>query len=195
MPIPYVPHEINLSDLKNISSNNSLLLLSNDEIERTKTILQGAKDGKYQKSRELAGLGIKINYDIIKSNAKFYALYGGENQNKFCGIGSLGVVKYAQELDSSDWIAAKIQTAKANEDASKYAESIRLTRRLNQNEYDILGKMGSAFGSFERVSPTKGLQDIILMRLIHGMTFIRYLAFFGNASSQHFNFISFKYSD
>ena len=168
--LPHVPNEIDILDIRNIKSSSQLLVFTEKETAQIKELLQSAPDGKYSKKHFFQPRGLDLKFSIIKYDQQFYAVYHGVKSQKECGVGTLGVAKYAQNIETGKWIVAKFQSETPNFTPAFLSE-------INKHEYFILKQINAAIGTFERTSPTKGFQTVLLMDLVHGRTIANYVSY------------------
>lgn len=92
--------KINISHIKKNGK-----LLSKHQIIKVKQFLQDKPDGRYSKK----DFDFPLAYGIIKQGEQYFAIYYGESYGKLLGKGSYGKVKIAQNLDSGEHVALKVQ--------------------------------------------------------------------------------------
>jgi serine/threonine protein kinase len=87
--------------LSDIQPNGKLL--TDEQIATLKTM--ELKEGRHSKH------DINLPYSIIKQDNDYFAIYKGKKHGKSLGEGAFGKVKLAQNLNSGEWIALKIEPA------------------------------------------------------------------------------------
>ena len=97
--IPFLPCHVDISDL---GPNGRLL--SDDVIARLKTALKS--DGRYRYI-SVDDAKIRLNYAVIVQGSKRFAIYKGKKNS--VGEGGYGTVKLAQDLETGEWHALKVQ--------------------------------------------------------------------------------------
>jgi hypothetical protein len=172
--LPAIPPVVELNHLQ-IEPTPRPMLLRQTQIEQIKHALRDAPDGKYSKKRELLALGIKSDYSVLKVNNQLYALYLGEKHDKLLGAGKCGKVKLAQNIETGEWVAVKIQVAKYKPNPKAYEFEQQCVREITEHEDAILKNMHASYGTLERHSPSKGFQTLMVMKLVQGKTIENYL--------------------
>lgn len=115
-------------------------LLSDSEIARLKAFFNEEKleDGRHSKNC-LDYLSVKDQkankkkYSIIKNEQEYFAIYKGKKWKKLLGTGAGGTVKLAQNLQSGEWVALKVQ------DISK---DLLCSIERKEDEVHTLGMLG-----------------------------------------------------
>ena len=184
LKLPVVPPMIDLHHLHFHPHQNQLMLVSSEKALEIKNALHGLPDGKYSKKRELAALGISSEFSILKVGEKLFALYHGEKHKKLCGKGSVGTVKFAQDLNSGKWVIVKIQSESQNPTGVNSETKIEAIRAVTEQEKKILKKMGALHGVIERQSPTKGFQTMLIACYVDGRTLRTYHQFLSHFHRQ-----------
>ncbi|VVC76267.1 Serine/threonine-protein kinase PrkC [Aquicella siphonis] len=126
-------------------------------------------DGRYKK-KELEDLlsqtarpsPAAVNYDVIKLNHQFFAVFIGKDYS--LGKGASGKVKYLQSLTDSSWHVVKIIPQR------------KISQHEFQREVHNLMKAGMGTGGFFRESPSKGGQYVIVMKHAPGISLDKLLS-------------------
>src|SRR5260221_7554930 len=99
--LPYIHPKIELHHLK-----DNLKLYSDTDIQKIRDL--NLSDGRI-KSTYLLEQGIQLaEWDVIKFNNRYYAIYKGSKAGGFLGAGAAGQVKLAQDLDTGDLLVLKV---------------------------------------------------------------------------------------
>lgn len=126
--------QIDVDDLKEVNENGvqKLLLLSKEQIDALKKILNLEQDKRYTKAeikkifKDNGLREISPDYGIICKNKTLYAVYKGVKQKKQLGMGGYGEVKLIQDQDTGELIALKsISPPKLKEEIDEGKEQIK----------------------------------------------------------------------
>ena len=167
--IPYIPDQIDLDDLE--ETDGKLMLLPEKHIKQIRSALEKETENKIKRYRknELKQLGLPTKYSIVKLNGKYYAIYKGLKENKALGKGYFGVVKIAQNLETGEWVALKIQSClRLNDYPERIPDTAQQVKQRGEKEFQMLAKTGQTQGAFESVSASKGYQYSILATFTKG---------------------------
>jgi serine/threonine protein kinase len=111
-----------MSHFEKIDSNDLQegRLLSTEQIEMAKQFFRDNPD-RVKWSRKLNN---QTTFSVLRSeDGQMFALYTGKE--KALGKGVFGSVKLAQNLETGEWVAIKLQKLEANQDTQKRQEEIR----------------------------------------------------------------------
>lgn len=94
-------------------------LLSAEDVDTVKAYLGEEPDGRYSKKEfvnpQTGEPLLSKQYGIIKNNGSYYAVYLGskhDNEERILGRGGYGKVKLAQNIETGEWFALKVQKPK-----------------------------------------------------------------------------------
>ena len=175
--IQHIPMEVDLKHITNLdSSTNKLFLTSPILRQKIFSTLANKENGRYSKS-QLSALNVEIDspYAVIKEDAQIFMVYEGRKKSHHAGVGTFGVVKFAQNMTTGDWVALKNLSSKHSDENGKLiiysAEKVNL---LGNNETTQLSTVGKLLGKFARESASKEHQVGILMQLAEGIDLLKY---------------------
>lgn len=137
--------------LEDIQSNGKLI--DNAQIDKIKRLLENEPDGRYTKKYLSEKLGEPVSFSISKVEDQYFAIYKGFKKGKALGSGMFGGVKLAQNIDTGEWSAIKIQVINdPSVDETERAERELVAR----NESNALKKTNQGFGSYLRTVNQNG---------------------------------------
>ncbi len=170
--IPYIPPEIDLSDL-----GDNLCLLSDEMLQRMDEYLSVKVDRRYSKKELQQKFSPDLKYSIVVHAGEKYILYKGRKRHGLAGVGDFGVVKYLQHVKSKQWHAVKsISQIHTNFDHVVRLYQPAFMKTLSVTEHALLQKFKVAQGSLgERMSASKGLQYYIIMHSAPGTDLFDYI--------------------
>lgn len=132
--IPFLPPQIDINDLHDngkLYSDNMIAKI------RAECLIHEYPNGRLR-SLQLYDKIMRLKYAIIKMDDNYYAIYSGQ---KKLGSGRYGRVKLAQNLQTGQWLALKVQLD---------SDVIRSPRSQISRELTNLKKIGR----IERIKPT-----------------------------------------
>ena len=172
LKIRHSPLRVELTHLKDIDSNTGIRFLASSDTRKLimETLKKKKNNCRYSKS-DLKKFNNKIDtsYAVIKQDDKIYMIYEGVKKKHHSGVGNFGVVKYAQNIITGEWIALKNISSKHVTD--KNEPRLRTKSEINENSKSEIKKLSTAgklLGSFKRESASKGFQVGILMPIADG---------------------------
>jgi serine/threonine protein kinase len=155
--LPYIPKQVDLSDLQ---SNGKLL--TDEQITAVKRSLNESKNGRYKKQP------LNLDYDIVKIDDQFYAIYKGKKHKKELGSGKFGLTKLSQNLTTGEWTAIKIIVEKQEESKPIKKEPVK----KEEKKKDEKGKSHKSKKILapEQKKPKKEVTDLLASRQITSET-------------------------
>lgn len=172
--LPYVPPEVAAADIREVGKNGELFILTEAQRAKIKSDLQAAynsADRRYSR-KDPALKDDNLDYSILIHDGEFYALYKGVQRGGEAGIGSFGVVKYAQNFDTGEWVPLKIlsekHTVKKQGEITYEKDDPESIEHFAERERINLDRAGQLSGAYRRISPSKGYQHVLMMKLGEG---------------------------
>lgn len=190
--LPFLPRGINLDDIKDASVDPRtgewrLFLHTREQRNHIFQMLKNKPDDWYKKSMKDGApfdsphhelqLG---EYDVIVYDGKPYALYKGVSKNAQAGAGSFGVVKYAQDLQTGEFIAPKIYSQQHRVDRSSRFEHHTEDDIKKYSSQDFLNlrfakkNVGNVRSPGFKDSEKKGSQYYFFMKIEPGVDLFEY---------------------